>query len=290
MVYEGSVYRPPSEAGSLIIQLTIGCARNKCTFCSMFKDKKFRIRKLDDVVKDLKEAREYYKDYLVRRLFLADGDALIVKTKDLLYILDKIHALFPECERITAYGAPADVNIKTDEELAELKKAGLDMIYMGAESGDDEVLADVKKGVTASEIIQAGKKLKKAGIIVSITLISGLGGKSRVYEHAVNSAKLISEIKPEYVGFLTLMVEPGTELYNDYKAGKFELLGPVEVLQELEVFIKNVDSEGTVFRANHASNYVPLKGTFNRDKDMMLAQIENAKKAGKFRPEMFRGI
>jgi radical SAM superfamily enzyme YgiQ (UPF0313 family) len=162
MEYEGMVYRPPSEAGSLIIQVTIGCARNKCTFCNMFKDKKFRIRKLDEVVDDLKDAREYYKDYIVRRVFLADGDALIVKTKDLLYIIDKIHELFPECERISAYGAPADVNLKTDEELKELKKAGIDMIYMGAESGDDKVLSDVKKGVTSSEIISAGKKIKKS--------------------------------------------------------------------------------------------------------------------------------
>jgi len=284
------VYRPPSEAGSLIIQLTIGCARNNCTFCNMFKDKSFRIRRIEDVVADLEDAREEYRDYYVKRVFLADGDALIVKTDSLLYIIDKIHALFPECERISAYGAPADVNLKSDEELAKLKAAGLDMIYMGAESGNDKVLSDVKKGVTASEIINAGLKLKKAGMIVSITLISGLGGKKMVYEHAMDSARLISAIKPEYVGFLTLMVEPGTELYDDYKAGKFELLGPVEVLEELEVFIKNVDSDGTVFRANHASNYVPLRGTFNRDNTAMLSQIEAAKKSGRFRPEMFRGI
>ncbi|MCJ7855467.1 B12-binding domain-containing radical SAM protein [Lachnospiraceae bacterium NSJ-143] len=290
MRYEGAVYRPPSEAGSLIIQLTIGCARNKCTFCAMFKDKKFRVRKLDEVVADLEEARRYYKDYKVRRIFLADGDALIVKTDDLLYILDKIHELYPECERISAYGAPADVNMKTDEELSRLKAAGLDMIYMGAESGDDIVLRDVKKGVTSEEIANAGIKLKKAGMIVSITLISGLGGRERVYEHAVNSAKLISKIKPEYVGFLTLMVEPGTELYNDYQAGRFKLLGPMEVMQELKVFIENVDSEGTVFRANHASNYVPLKGTFNKDNRSMLEQIEAAEKAGVFRPEIYRGI
>ncbi len=290
MRYEGAVYRPPSEAGSLIIQLTIGCARNKCTFCAMFKDKQFRVRKLDEVVADLIDARQYYRDYKVRRIFLADGDALIVKTDDLLYILDKIHELYPECERISAYGAPADVNMKTDEELAKLKAAGLDMIYMGAESGDDIVLRDVKKGVTSEEIATAGLKLKKAGMIVSITLISGLGGKERVKEHAINSAKLISIIKPEYVGFLTLMVEPGTELYNDYQAGKFQLLGPVEVMQELKIFIENVDSEGTVFRANHASNYVPLKGTFNKDNKKMLEQIEKAEKAGVFRPEIYRGI
>ena len=256
----------------------------------MFKDKKFRVRKLDEVVADLEEARRYYKDYKVRRIFLADGDALIVKTDDLLYILDKIHELYPECERISAYGAPADVNMKTDEELSRLKAAGLDMIYMGAESGDDIVLRDVKKGVTSEEIANAGIKLKKAGMIVSITLISGLGGRERVYEHAVNSAKLISKIKPEYVGFLTLMVEPGTELYNDYQAGRFKLLGPMEVMQELKVFIENVDSEGTVFRANHASNYVPLKGTFNKDNRSMLEQIEAAEKAGVFRPEIYRGI
>lgn len=290
MRYEGAVYRPPSEAGSLIIQLTIGCARNKCTFCAMFKDKQFRVRKLDEVVADLIDARQYYRDYKVRRIFLADGDALIVKTDDLLYILDKIHELYPECERISAYGAPADVNMKTDEELAKLKAAGLDMIYMGAESGDDIVLRDVKKGVTSEEIATAGLKLKKAGMIVSITLISGLGGKERLKEHAINSAKLISIIKPEYVGFLTLMVEPGTELYNDYQAGKFQLLGPVEVMQELKIFIENVDSEGTVFRANHASNYVPLKGTFNKDNKKMLEQIEKAEKAGVFRPEIYRGI
>ncbi len=290
MRYEGAVYRPPSEAGSLIIQLTIGCARNKCTFCAMFKDKRFRVRKLDEVVADLVDARQYYRDYKVRRIFLADGDALIVKTDDLLYILNKIHELYPECERISAYGAPADVNMKTDEELAKLKAAGLDMIYMGAESGDDIVLRDVKKGVTSEEIASAGLKLKKAGMIVSITLISGLGGKERLKEHAVNSAKLISVIKPEYVGFLTLMVEPGTELYNDYQAGKFQLLGPVEVMEELKIFIENVDSEGTIFRANHASNYVPLKGTFNKDNKKMLEEIEKAEKAGVFRPEIYRGI
>ena len=204
--------------------------------------------------------------------------------------MKKIHELYPECERISAYGAPADVNLKTDEELARLKAAGLDMIYMGAESGDDEVLKHVKKGVTSEEIISAGIKLKKANMIVSITLISGLGGKERVYEHAVNSAKVISAIKPEYVGFLTLMVEPGTELYDEYREGKFELLGPVEVMQELKVFIENVDSEGTVFRANHASNYVPLKGTFNKDNKKMLKQIDDAEKAGVFRPEIYRGI
>ena len=290
MQYEGIVYRPPSEAGSLIIQLTIGCARNTCTFCNMFKAKQFRIRHLEDVIADLEECRQYYRNIPVRRIFLADGDALIVKTPDLLKILAEIHRLYPECERISAYGAPADVLMKSDEELKQLKDAGLDMIYIGAESGDDQVLADVKKGVTSAQIIEAGQKLKRAGMIISITLISGLGGKKRVTEHALGSARVISAIKPEYVGFLTLMVEPGTPLYDQWQAGQFELLGPREVLEEMKIFVENTDSEETVFRANHASNYVPLKGTFNRDKEAMLRQIDEAGQAGVFRPDMFGRI
>ncbi|WP_418417614.1 radical SAM protein, partial [Anaerotignum lactatifermentans] len=153
MRYEGTVYRPPSEAGSLIIQLTIGCARNTCTFCNMYKDKKFRIRPLEEVAEDLEMARKYYSHIKVRRIFLADGDALIVKTKDLLYILDKCHEYFPEVERISVYGAPKDILGKTPEELKQLKDTGLDMVYMGLESGDDDVLKEVKKGVTSEEMI-----------------------------------------------------------------------------------------------------------------------------------------
>ena len=214
MRYEGTVYRPPSEAGSLIIQLTIGCARNTCTFCNMYKDNKFRIRPLEEVAEDLEMARKYYSHIKVRRIFLADGDALIVKTKDLLYILDKCHEYFPEVERISVYGAPKDILGKTPEELKQLKDAGLDMVYMGLESGDDDVLKEVKKGVTSEEMIAAGIKVREAGMILSMTVISGLGGKKRWREHALNSARVISAIKPEYVGFLTLMVEPGTELYD----------------------------------------------------------------------------
>ena len=290
MRYEGTVYRPPSEAGSLIIQLTIGCARNTCTFCAMYKDKNFRIRPLEEVVEDLYMAREYYSRIKVKRVFLADGDALIVKTKDLLYILEKVKEIFPECERISMYGAPKDILGKTPEELKTLKEAGLDMIYMGIESGDDEVLTFVKKGATQSEMIEAGKKIKDAGMILSVTLISGLGGRRFLKEHAVNSAKVISAIKPEYVGFLTLLVEEGTPMYDQLKNGEIELLKPQEVLEEMKLFISNVDSEGTVFRANHASNYIPLGGTFNRDKEALLAQIAEAEKRNMFKSDYFRAL
>lgn len=290
MRYEGTVYRPPSEAGSLIIQLTIGCARNTCTFCAMYKDKNFRIRPLEEVVEDLQMAREYYSRIKVKRVFLADGDALIVKTKDLLYILEKVKEIFPECERISMYGAPKDILGKTPEELKTLKEAGLDMIYMGIESGDDEVLTFVKKGATQAEMIEAGKKIKDAGMILSVTLISGLGGRRFLKEHAINSAKVISAIKPEYVGFLTLLVEEGTPMYDQLKNGEIELLKPQEVLEEMKLFISNVDSEGTVFRANHASNYIPLGGTFNRDKEALLAQIAEAEKRNMFKSDYFRAL
>lgn len=290
MRYEGMIYRPPSEAGSLIIQLTIGCARNTCTFCSMYKDKSFRIRPLDEVVEDLEFARKYYHNIKIRRIFLADGDALIVKTPDLLYIFDKIHELFPEVERISMYAAPKDVLLKTPEELIALKDAGLYMAYMGAESGDNQVLADVKKGATAEEIIKAGLKLKAAGILLSLTLISGLGGRPHLSEHAKNSALLVSAIKPHYIGFLTLMLEPDAPMYNDLKSGKFSFLTPDEVLDELNIFLENTDSEGSVFRSNHASNYISLAGTLNEDKPKLLAQIEYARKMSRFKPETYRGL
>ncbi len=290
MRYEGTVYRPPSEGGSLIIQLTIGCARNTCTFCNMYKDKSFRIRPLEEVVEDLEMARNYYNRVQVRRIFLADGDALIVKTEDLLYILGKCHEYFPEVERISVYGAPKDILGKTPEELRQLKQAGLDMVYMGLESGDDDVLRETKKGVTSEEMIAAGKKVKEAGMILSMTLISGLGGKKRWREHALNSARVVSAIKPEYIGFLTLMVEYGTELYEQHNRGEFTLLDPQEVLDETELFIRNVDAEGTMFRANHASNYIALGGTLNGERDLILAQIAESRKRSRFRSDMFRGI
>ncbi len=290
MRYEGVVYRPPSEARSLILQLTIGCARNECTFCKMFKDKKFRIRNLDEVVEDMIMAKRYYM-FDIDRVFLADGDALICKTKDLLYIMDKVHEILPTVERITIYGAPKDVLLKTPEELRQLKEAGLDMVYMGAESGSDKVLEAVKKKATQAEIIEAGLKLKAAGIKVSITLISGLGGVDNLEEHAIESAKLISAIKPEYASLLTLLIEPGTPLHAEWKAGKFKPLeGPDAIFKEMTLFLQNIDSEGTIFRANHASNYIPLGGTFNRDIPALLAQIERAVESRRFRPDTWRQL
>ena len=288
MRYEGLVYRP-SEARSLIVQVTIGCAHNKCTFCTMYKDKQFRVRKKEEVLEDFQMAYDTYGDR-IRRIFLADGDALIVRTPDLLDILNFIREKFPSTERVTSYGTPGDILRKSEEELKSLARAGLDMVYMGAESGDAVTLERINKGVTREEIIEAGQKLRRCGIRSSITLISGLGGRERKREHAVESAKLISAIKPDYVGFLTLMLDESTEIYRQIQAGEMELLTPEEVVEEMRLFLTNVDSQGTMFRANHASNYVILKGNLNEDIEEMLQRLDEVEKAGKYRPERVRGL
>ncbi len=289
MVYEGAVYRPPSEARSFILQVTIGCARNECTFCTMYKDKKFRIRKMDEIISDIQDVYFQTGDN-IRRIFLADGDALIIPTDQLLQILKVLRQTFPSAERITSYGAPGDVLGKTKDELRLLKEAGLDMVYMGLESGSDEVLRRVKKAASADEIVEAGQRLKSAGIRTSVTLISGLGGRELFREHAIESASAISRMKPDYVGFLTLMIEEGAPMLKDLREGRIELLTPDEVVDEMELFLSNVDSEGSVFRANHASNYMLLKGNLNEDIPMMIQQIHEIREQGRFRKERWRAL
>lgn len=287
MRYEGVVYRPPSEARSLIIQLTIGCAHNRCTFCTMFKEKQFRIRPVEEIKQDFAEAANMYGNR-VKRIFLADGDALVMRTEQLLEIIGFARECFPYAERIAAYGTPADILRKTEEELMQLQQAGLDLIYMGAESGDAQVLKDVCKGVTREQIIEAGQKLKRCGLQSSITLISGLGGKERLKEHALQSADLISRIKPEYVGYLTLLLEQGAPILERIHDGSLTLLSPEDVVEEMRLFLQHVDSEGTVFRSNHASNYIMLKGTLNRDIPHMLDYLNEVEEQGRFRPERSR--
>lgn len=287
MIYEGDVYRPPSEAESLIIQLTIGCAHNSCTFCTMYRNDKFRIRSLDEVFEDLQWVKRYYP-YRFDRVFLADGDALIVKTPDLIAVLDKIFELFPQVERVTTYGAAKDVLVKTPEELRLLREHGLEMVYLGAESGSDKVLTDVNKRVTAAQTVEACLKLKAAGIKTSMTLITGLGGRADSREHAIASAKLVSQAKPEYLGLLTLSIPRNTPLEKAFKEGSFEMLTPVEFLEEQKLFLEHVDSEDTVLRSNHISNYMSLRGTLNRDRDQMISQLERGIAFAKEHPDFRR--
>ena len=287
MRYEGTVYRPPSEAYSLIIQVTIGCAHNRCTFCNMYREKQFRIRTKEEIMRDLDECRRYYGPN-VRRIFFADGDALVVKTEVLLELLAYVKKLFPGCERVSSYGTARDVHAKSEEELKALAAAGLELIYLGAESGDDRVLEHINKNVTAEQIITAGQKLKRCGLKTSVTLISGLGSRAGIREHAIKSAELISEMNPEYASFLTLRLYEGTQMNEEVKRGEMELITPDEIVEEMELFLKNVDSPGTVFRTNHASNYVVLAGDLNKDIPEMLQQLKNAKKKQRYRLEEWR--
>ena len=273
MYYEGDVYRPPSEAESLIIQLTIGCARNTCRFCTMYKRKQFRIRPISEIITELNWAKANYR-YYFDRVFLADGDALIVKTEDLLTVLDEIKRLFPHVRRVSPYGAAKDVLQKSHEELCQLRSHGLQMVYIGAESGSDKVLADVDKRVTAAETVEACLKLKAAGIQVSMTLITGLGGRADSREHAIESAKLVSAAKPEYLGLLTLGLAQDAPMKQDQLSGNFQMLTPLEGLEEQLLFLKHVDSEGTVLRSNHVSNHLSLRGTLNTDRDDMISLLE----------------
>ena len=282
MRYEGIVYRPPSEARSLIVQVTIGCAHNTCTFCNMYKAKDFRVRSMEEIMEDLKEAHNSYGAY-VQKVFLADGDALVLQTEKLLEILKAVRELFPNCTRVASYGTAQDILRKSEEELKSLQKAGLGIVYVGAESGDDEILASICKGVTAEELKAAGQKLKRCGIQTSVTLISGLGGRSKVEEHARSCAELISAMNPEYASFLTLRLYEGTPMYDDVVTGRFERITADEIVDEMKIFLEHVDSPGTVFRTNHASNYVVLAGNLNEDIPSMLAQLDEAKKTHHYR-------
>ncbi len=285
--YEGRVFRPPSEAYSLIVQVTIGCSHNKCTFCDMYKEKRFRVRPLEEVKADFDEARRQYRQ--VDRIFLADGDALMCRAEHMADILRYIRQVFPECERVTSYGSPASILCKTQEELNLLHELGLDMIYLGLESGSDEVLRRINKGETADEIVRAGLMVKEAGMKLSVTCIAGLGSLELSETHAKETAAALSRMKPEYIGLLTLLFELETPLMRDWKEGRFYLMNPVEIARETLVLLENIDAEGSVFRANHASNYVNLAGTLNRDRDAMCARLRQALDGEvRFRGEAFR--
>lgn len=289
MRYYGSVYRPPSEARSLIVQVTYGCSHNTCAFCSMYKEKRFSVRPLEEVLEDFRMARQVYKR--VDKVFLADGDALVRKAPELYVILDTVRELFPECRQITSYASPSSIRIRTEEELRTLRQKGLSMVYMGLESGSDEVLKLMRKGHPAAEIIEMGRKVRACGIALSVTAITGLGGPELLEQHAAETAEAFNAMNPEYIGMLTLMVEEGTLLCDWVKDGSFQLLTQPQVLEETRLLVERLDSPGSVFRMNHASNYLVLRGTLNGDKDAMLAEIGRAERdLSRLRPESWRGL
>ena len=287
-IYEGMVFRPPSEAYSLILQATIGCSWNKCTFCVAFQDKEFRIKSLEELKRDVKRIYRYYKD--VPRIFLADGNALCMPTEELEAVLEYLYAKFNNLERVSIYGGPLDLRKKSVEELNRLKEAGLEFVYFGLESGSDEVLNSVRKGAKASTMIETARKVKEAGLKLSVIFILGLGGTELSEVHAKETARVISAQNPDYAAALTLMVEPGAEIVNNVRSGRLTLLNPGQALVELRKMVEGIEVTNSVFRANHASNYAPIRGTLPGDKEDILAQIDGALKSGRYKPEFMRGL
>lgn len=274
MHYEGMVIRPPSEANSILLQVTLGCSHNKCTFCGTYREKRFNIKKDDVIFSDIEFARAHCRRQ--NRLFLCDGDALILPMKRLVPILERIRDRLPWVERVGVYANTKSIRMKTDEELALLHKLGLKIAYMGLESGDNKVLEAIRKGADADKMTFMGKKLKKAGIKVSVTVLLGLGGRKGSLDHARETGRVLTAMDPDFVGALSLMLIPGTELHDQYVKGDFQLLGPDEMLTELGAMISATNLTDGLFHANHASNYLPIRAHLPRDKEKTLELISQA--------------
>lgn len=274
MRYEGTVYRPPSEANSLLIQATIGCPHNRCTFCGMYKKKKFRVRPLQEIKEDLLSAREYYGPG-VRSLFFPDGNTIVMKTADLAEAIRYARSLFPRLERVTVYGSARFLIRKPLEDLKLLREAGLNRIHSGMESGDDVVLEKIQKGASAAEIIAAGLRVKEAGIEISEYMLLGIGGVERWQEHARESARVLSAIDPHFIRLRTYTPVPKTPLGQEYLKGDFKLPSPHGILRELRLFIENLDGTGWLL-SDHISNYVNVNGRLPHDREAMLALVDKA--------------
>ncbi len=291
---EPPVFRPPSEANSLILQATLGCSHNRCTFCGSYRTKQFKVKPFAQFREEVEQLARTQR-IRPKRIFIADGDAFVLSASQLLEILTLLTKEFPDVERISIYASGTNVLRKTDEELTQIRKAGLDLVYIGLESGDDEVLQLVNKGINNQDHITACLRLKKAGYNVSPIIILGVGGKSRSQQHATHTAATIRVIDPPYLAALTLMLVPGTELHAQAQLGEFQPLDPLETLEELRTIIDGLTGlTHCVFRTNHASNYLPLRGILSRDRQRLLNAIDSVlndpQAASKLRPEYIRGL
>ncbi len=274
MDLQGTVIRPPSEADSILLQVTLGCSHNKCAFCGAYKDKRFAVKSEDVIDRDIAFAKAYCRSQ--RRLFLCDGDALILPQDKLLRLLAKIREHLPWITRIGSYANAKALRRKTPEQLRELKENGLGILYMGLESGDAATLARMRKANPPEEIIAQGLKARQAGIKLSVTVLLGLAGPERSAEHAIATGEALSRIDPEQAGALSLMLIPGTPLHDDWLQGRFTLLEPHELLSELKTMLLHTKLSRGLFLANHASNHLPLKIRLPRDKEAALAFIDQA--------------
>jgi len=265
MRYEGDIYSPHIAGDDYILQCTIGCSHNKCTFCYMYKNKEYRVRALKEILEDIKLAKEHYGD--LKKVFLADGDALSMPTGELITILDALYDAFPGLSYVGVYASAASILNKTVAELTELNKRGLIEAHLGVESGDKEILKNIQKGVSREAMIEAGSRIKQAGIILFITVILGLAGKSpKAWEHAKNTAQICNEIQPDYIGVLTLIVQAGTEIYEKTQKGEFIIPEDIEILKEMCLLLEGIQAEHSGFTAIHPSNCIHLDGILPDDK------------------------
>ena len=291
MRYQGTVIRPPSEADSYILQVTFGCSHNRCAFCGTYSEKPFRRRPVEEILEDIELARRRLPD--TRRVFLADGNALVLSTERLVGILDALNSGFPLLRRVGIYANARDILQKSDSDLAMLQQKKLQIVYMGLESGSDEVLHRIDKGTTAAQMVQAVQKASRAGIRASVIALLGLGGVELSRQHAEETGRVVSAMDPHYLSMLTLMLVPGTKLYRQWQSGEFQLMGPEELLGELRQVVTHLNGlTRCIFRTNHASNYLPLAGTLSRDKIRLLATLDQALAQGRsaLRPEQWRAL
>ena len=270
--YEGDLYRPPSEANSLILQATLGCSYNECTFCGMYRDKRFRVRSFDELAAEIEWARDNVPG--VRKVFLADGDALVAKASFLERVLDALRDAFGELRRVSVYASPQALQVRTVEEMARLREKGLTLYYLGVESGNDDVLAALQKGVDGDEMVRVANKAHDAGVKLSTMILLGAGGRDGSEAHARDSADVITRIQPRFVSTLVMSPVPNTPLWSAAERGEVDDLTPVELAAELRTFVGGLELEGSVFRSNHASNHLTLAGTLPKDKPALLAALD----------------
>ena len=291
MHYEGMIIRPPSEAYSLLLQVTVGCSHNRCTFCPTYKGTKFRIKPPEIVSADIREAARRCGS--VERVFLCDGDALIVPQRRLVEILTEIRRELPGVKRIGAYANAKGILRKSPEELAVLRELGLGIIYLGVETGDEQLLAAIHKGATYEQLVTAGRRVKEAGITLSVTVLLGIGGVERSVAHATATARILTDIDPPYASALTLMVVPGTPLWDDQQAGRFTLPDTFALLQELGMIVAGANFTDCYFTSNHASNYLPIRARLPQDKEEavhLIAQVVEKGDRRLLRPEFMRAL
>ena len=293
MEYDFPLFRPPSEARSLIFQVTLGCSWNRCLFCASYRTKEFRVRPLEEVARDVVEMSGIHPD--ARRIFLADGDPMAAPTDYLVKVLDLMNRRFPSLERISTYAGPTNLMAKTPEELRMLKERKLDLLYLGIETGNDELLKRVGKGATAGQIVAGGRKALQSGLRISAFIILGLGGVEGSHAHAKDSARVVNGIDPQFLATLTLMPLPDARTYEERVMGRgFRLIDPVQSLQELRWFVEDLELSGCRFGTEHASNYLPITGkTLPGDKDEILRLIDQSLvdlSPGMLRPEWMRGL